>query len=255
MVFQSHQFWGLFAARPNLAGKISDFFLMIQHNYSLDLPFQVAIVISQDDELPTRELTYPTWGIGKSSSQVPLKWDMLVPRRVPSLGSGRSQPKPSFLTVKSVNLGRGVRPKVDPSNQNLPWQVAPVQRHKASANARLHVVLAPDIARVGASLVQKKTTPPSLHPHHPTKTVKLSRIHQRSHQTCRHSGSCFLSFPKKKTKLWPPHVAPPARVASDCCDRGVWRDAATLRVRQGPGLVEPPEGQPVERWDPQKTQL
>ena len=32
--------------------------------------------------LPSRELTYPTWGIGKSSSKVPLKWDMLVSWRV-----------------------------------------------------------------------------------------------------------------------------------------------------------------------------
>jgi len=30
-----------------------------------------------------RELTYPTWGKGKSSSKVP--WHMLVPRRVSSL--------------------------------------------------------------------------------------------------------------------------------------------------------------------------
>jgi len=28
------------------------------------------------------ELTYPTWGKGTSSSKVPLKGDMLVPRRV-----------------------------------------------------------------------------------------------------------------------------------------------------------------------------
>ena len=103
----------------------------------------------------------------------------------------------------------GVSPKVDPSNQNLPRQVAPVQRHKASANAKLHAVLAPDIARVGASLVQKKTTPPSLHSHHPTKTVKLSRIHQRSHQTCRHSGSCSFLFRKKKQI-----------VTSSCCSTG-----------------------------------
>ena len=34
--------------------------------------------------LPTRELTYPTWGIEKSSSNVPLKCDMLVSRRVAS---------------------------------------------------------------------------------------------------------------------------------------------------------------------------
>ena len=32
--------------------------------------------------LPSRELTYPTWGKGKSSSKVPLEWDMLVPWRV-----------------------------------------------------------------------------------------------------------------------------------------------------------------------------
>ena len=33
--------------------------------------------------LPSRELTYPTWGKGKSSSKVPWKRDMLVPWRVP----------------------------------------------------------------------------------------------------------------------------------------------------------------------------
>jgi len=32
--------------------------------------------------LPSRELTYPTWGKGKSSSKVPFWGDMLVPRRV-----------------------------------------------------------------------------------------------------------------------------------------------------------------------------
>jgi len=32
--------------------------------------------------LPCRELTYPTWGKGKSSSRVPWEKDMLVPWRV-----------------------------------------------------------------------------------------------------------------------------------------------------------------------------
>ena len=32
--------------------------------------------------IPSRELTYPTWGKGKSSSKVPFWGDMLVPRRV-----------------------------------------------------------------------------------------------------------------------------------------------------------------------------
>jgi len=32
--------------------------------------------------IPSRELTYPTWGKGKSSSKVPFLGDMLVPRRV-----------------------------------------------------------------------------------------------------------------------------------------------------------------------------
>ena len=32
--------------------------------------------------VPSWELTYPTWGIGKLSSKVPLKRDMLVSRRV-----------------------------------------------------------------------------------------------------------------------------------------------------------------------------
>ena len=35
-----------------------------------------------ENTLPSRELTYPTWGKGKSSSKVPWDGDMLVPRRV-----------------------------------------------------------------------------------------------------------------------------------------------------------------------------
>ena len=33
--------------------------------------------------LPSRKLTYPTWGKGKSSSNMPYKGDMLIPWRVP----------------------------------------------------------------------------------------------------------------------------------------------------------------------------
>ena len=42
----------------------------------------MAIGLRIHDGIPTRELTYPTGGIKKSSSKVLLKWDMLVPRRV-----------------------------------------------------------------------------------------------------------------------------------------------------------------------------
>ena len=34
------------------------------------------------DGLPSRKLTYPTWGKGKSSSNMPYKGDMLIPWRV-----------------------------------------------------------------------------------------------------------------------------------------------------------------------------
>ena len=39
-------------------------------------------IILQLDEIPSRELTYPTWGRGKSTSKVAFLGDMLVPRRV-----------------------------------------------------------------------------------------------------------------------------------------------------------------------------
>jgi len=32
--------------------------------------------------VPSRELTYPTWGKGKSSSYMPFQGDMLIPWRV-----------------------------------------------------------------------------------------------------------------------------------------------------------------------------
>ena len=32
--------------------------------------------------IPSRKLTYPTWGKGKSSSNMPYQWDMLIPWRV-----------------------------------------------------------------------------------------------------------------------------------------------------------------------------
>ena len=37
---------------------------------------------SNNDDIPSRKLTYPTWGKGKSSSKVPLRGDMLIPWRV-----------------------------------------------------------------------------------------------------------------------------------------------------------------------------
>ena len=38
--------------------------------------------ISMKHELPSRKLTYPTWGKGKSSSNMPYQGDMLIPWRV-----------------------------------------------------------------------------------------------------------------------------------------------------------------------------
>jgi len=38
-----------------------------------------------DEILPPRELTYPTLGRGKSSSNMPYQGDMLIPWRVPNL--------------------------------------------------------------------------------------------------------------------------------------------------------------------------
>ena len=42
--------------------------------------------------IPSGELTYPTWGKGKSSSKVPFWGDMLVPRRVMSIYKDPYQP-------------------------------------------------------------------------------------------------------------------------------------------------------------------
>ena len=39
-------------------------------------------LISCTQDLPSRELTYPTWGKGKSSSNMPYQGDMLIPWRV-----------------------------------------------------------------------------------------------------------------------------------------------------------------------------
>ena len=63
---------------------LHDVHLGTDHNCKKNLPF---IGIStyfaiKNKNIPSRELTYPTWAKGKSSSKVPLEWDMLVPWRV-----------------------------------------------------------------------------------------------------------------------------------------------------------------------------
>ena len=47
-----------------------------------DLESQTETIWNIYPEIPSRELTYPTWGKGKSSSKVPFWGDMLVPRKV-----------------------------------------------------------------------------------------------------------------------------------------------------------------------------
>jgi len=42
--------------------------------------------VSNNIKLPSRKLTYPTWGKGKSSSNMPSQGDMLVPWRVAGHG-------------------------------------------------------------------------------------------------------------------------------------------------------------------------
>ena len=48
-------------------------------------PAKISSLIPSENKItkvPSRELTYPTWGKGKPSSKVPLGGDMLVPTKV-----------------------------------------------------------------------------------------------------------------------------------------------------------------------------
>ena len=62
-----HQFWCLLAGK--VSRQITDCFLFEQD-------------YSGEERIPSRELTYPTWGKGKSSSNMPYQGDMLIPWRV-----------------------------------------------------------------------------------------------------------------------------------------------------------------------------
>ena len=71
--------------------------------------------------IPSRELTYPTWGKGKSSSKVPWKRDMLVPWRVFRISPLDSdvQPPP---TIPPSHRSHGLEPNRGESrlhNSNL----------------------------------------------------------------------------------------------------------------------------------------
>ena len=55
--------------------------------------------------LPPRELTYPTLGRGKSSSNMPYQGDMLIPWRVYRLALNVSGVVPYFVTSNFADFG------------------------------------------------------------------------------------------------------------------------------------------------------
>ena len=80
--------------------------------------------------LPSRELTYPTWGKGKSSSKVPLKGDMLVPWRV----TGWCW-TPNLLLICSHHQPPSFRLGISPSSRAMPSSFASQQVTARSASA------------------------------------------------------------------------------------------------------------------------
>ena len=78
------------------------FAVLTKKSHPLDTPLKTNI--------PSRELTYPTWGKGKSSSKVPWKRDMLVPWRV--------SPLKGTVWVDTNSISPGGK------KQLVPWRVA-----------------------------------------------------------------------------------------------------------------------------------
>ena len=68
----------LAAISPNFKTKCSDHLLP---RSDLFLCIKLRIKRWRHEKVPSRELTYPTWGIGKSSSKCHFGGDMLVPWR------------------------------------------------------------------------------------------------------------------------------------------------------------------------------
>ena len=73
--------------------------------------------------IPSRELTYPTWGKGKSSSKVPWKRDMLVPWRVTQTNSKHQKP-PSTLAATPTTTTN--------NTQHAYWETRNTYIHKTT---------------------------------------------------------------------------------------------------------------------------